>query len=132
MAKSRRHIAIALAALAAVVVACSDTPDSSKRLLVIADRAGQDWDVSHAHDVYGMDPAYFNYGLGFGAIPSMDEPTVFSVGDLGYPQPESQAAVFGIDRNGETRAYDVRALTRHEVFNEVYPGESNQYVAVAY
>ena len=82
--------------------------------------------------MYDVNPAYFNYGLGLGAISSVDEPTVLSEGDSGYPEPDSQTAVFGVDRNGEARAYSVRALTRHEVFNDVYPGESDQYVAVAY
>jgi hypothetical protein len=79
-----------------------------------------------------MNPAYFNYGLGVGAIPSVDDPTIFEEGDAGYPDPDSRIRVFGVNHNGEQRAYNVDSLGRHEVFNDIYPGESNQYVAVTY
>lgn len=98
----------------------------------ITDRTGREWDVTHARDVYDMNPDYFNFGLGIGAIPSVDDPTVLEEGDAGYPDADSQIQVFGVDRNGEQRAYSVSALTRHEVFNDVYPGESDRYVAVTY
>lgn len=99
---------------------------------IITDRTGREWDVTHARDVYGMNPDYFNYGLGIGAIPSVDDPTVLEEGDSGYPSSDSHIQVFGVNHNGEQRAYSVSALTRHEVFNDVYPGESNQDLAVAY
>ena len=107
-------------------------PPESGKPAVIQDQTGRSWDVTHARDVYGMKPDYFNYGLGIGAIPSVDDPTVLEEGDSGYPDPDSHTRVFGVNHNGEQRAYSVSALTRHEVFNDVYPGESNQYVAVAY
>ena len=108
-------------------------PESeSENTAVIRDRTGRVWDVTYARDVYDMKPDYFNYGLGIGAIPSVDNPTVLEEGDSGYPDPDSHALVFGVNHNGEQRAYSVSALSRHEVFNDVYPGESNQYVAVAY
>jgi ABC-type Fe3+-hydroxamate transport system substrate-binding protein len=99
---------------------------------IITDSTGREWDVTHARDVYNMNPDYFNYGLGIGAIPSVDEPTVLEEGDPGYPDPDSPIHVFGVNHNGEQRAYSVSALSRHEVFNDVYAGESNQYVAVTY
>ena len=109
------------------------TPEASETPTgIITDRAGRDWDVTHARDVYGMNPDYFNYCLGIGAIPSVDNPTILEEGDSGYPNPDSRIQVFGVNRNGEQRGYSVSALTRHEVFNEVYPGESNQYLAVTY
>ena len=108
-------------------------PESELREPVfIRDRTGRVWDVTHARDVYDMNPHYFNYGLGVGAIPSVDSPTVLEETEPGYPSSNSQIKVFGIDHNGEQRAYSVSALTRHEVFNDVYPGESNQYLAVTY
>ena len=106
-------------------------PESENRA-VIKDRTGRLWDVTHARDVYDMDPDYFNYGLGVGVIPSVDAPTVFEEGDSGYPDSDSRIHVFGFNHNGEQRAYSVSALTRHEVFNDIYPGESNQYVAATY
>jgi hypothetical protein len=79
-----------------------------------------------------MNPDYFNYGLGIGAIPSVDDPTVLEEGDSDYPSSDSHIQVFGVNHNSEQRAYTVSALSRHEVFNDIYPGESNQYVSVAY
>ena len=79
-----------------------------------------------------MNPDYFNYGIGIGAIPSVDDPTVLEEGDLGYPSSDSHMQVFGVNHNGEQRAYSVSTLTQHEVFNDVYPSESNQYLAIAY
>ena len=106
-------------------------PESGNPVFIM-DQTGRLWDVTHARDIYDMNPAYFNYGLGIGAIPSVDDPTVLEERDPGYPSSDSQIQVFGVNHNGEQRAYSVSALTRHEVFNDVYPGESNQYLAVAY
>jgi len=109
----------------------SPAPESENTAFII-DRTSRLWDVTYARDVYDMNPDYFNYGLGVGVIPSVDGPTVLEEGDPGYPSSDSLLRVFGVDHNGEQRAYSVSALTRHEVFNEIYPGESNQYLAVAY
>ena len=49
---------------------------------IITDRIGREWDVTHARDAYAMNPDYFNYGLGIGAIPSVDEPTVLEEEDF--------------------------------------------------
>jgi hypothetical protein len=91
-----------------------------------------EWDVTHARDVYGMDPDYFNFGLGIGAIPSVDTPRIAVEGDPDYPDPSSGVRVFGVDHNGEQRAYSVSDLTRHEVFNDEFPGESDRYVSVTF
>ena len=45
-------------------------------LAVITDRTGRDWDVTHARDVYGIKLDYFNFGLGIGAIASVDDPAI--------------------------------------------------------
>ena len=141
----KRNVMISLVALLALLfTACTassprlspvivPTPaPESENTVVIRDRTGRVWDVTHVRDVYGMNPNYFNYGLGIGAIPSVDTPTVFEEGDSGYLSSDSQIQVFGVNHNGEQRAYSVSALSRHEVFNDFYPGESNQYVSVAY
>ncbi|MFC1956135.1 hypothetical protein ACFLWZ_06420 [Chloroflexota bacterium] len=104
----------------------------SENPAIIIDRTGREWDVTHARDVYGMNPEYFNYGLGVGAIPSVDKPTVLEEGDPGYPSANSLTPVFGVNHNVEQRAYSISALTQHEVFNDIYPGDANLYVAVAY
>jgi len=131
-----RHIVVLLVLVSIILaVGCStlgkpaNTPDNTA---IIVDRAGREWNVTYARDVYGMNPDYYNYGLGVGAIPSVDEPTILEEGDQGYPEPASLIGVVGVNHNGERRAYSVSDLTRHEVFNDKYPGESEQYVAVAY
>jgi hypothetical protein len=132
MLKAKLFQIITIATVGAIMITGCIPETSGTPPGIITDRTGRDWDVTHARDVYSMNPSYFNYGLGIGAIPSVDDPTVFEEGDSGYPDPDSRIQVFGINRNGEQRAYSVSALTRHEVFNEVYPGESNQYLAVTY
>jgi len=108
------------------------TEDDGNKSAIIRDRAGRNWDVTHARDVYDMDPDNFNFGLGIGGIPSVDIPEILAEGDFGYPGSNSKTEVFGVNHNGEQRAYSVGALTRHEVFNDVFPGESGQYLAVTY
>ena len=150
MLKAKLYLVVGITAIAAVIPSgcTSETtiPPTSvpnppqvpvpetehKNPAIIIDRTGREWDVTHARDVYGMNPAFFNYGIGIGAIPSVDDPIVLEEGDSGYPSFDSRINVFGVNHNGEQRAYSVSALTRHEVFNDVYPGESNQYLAVAY
>lgn len=145
MSKVKLSLFGVIIALSAVLItACAtDTPDSSETTspltttqaenrAIITDRTGRSWDVTHARDVYGMNPDYFNYGLGFGAISSVDSPRIFTEGDPGHPDPDKSLQVFGVNHNGEQRAYDILALIRHEVFNDVFPGESDQYVAVTY
>jgi hypothetical protein len=79
-----------------------------------------------------MDPRYFNFGLGVGAIPSVDNPRVIEEGDPEYPPPDTRLAVFGLNHNGEQRAYAVQDLSRHEVFNDQYPGNVKNYIAVTF
>ena len=100
--------------------------------VIIKDMNGQKWDVTHARDTYDMNPAYYNYGIGVGSIPSVDFPKVLEEGDTGYPDSGDMRRVFGVNHNGEQRAYSVTQLYGHEVINDIYPGESDQYVAVTY
>ena len=118
-----------------ISISCQPAPtldQEQQNIAIITDITGREWDVTHARDTYDMNPDNFNYGLGIGAIPSVDNPIVLEEGDPGYPDPDSRTQVFGVNHNGEQRAYSVTALTWREVFNDVYPGESNQYLAVAY
>ena len=122
-----------------LVISCSGTQSTGTQAMetksekaVIQDRTGRLWDVTHARNVYDMNSDYFNFGLGIGAIPSIDYPTILNEGDPGYPTPESSIQVFGVSHNGEHRAYDVRTLNQHEVINDTYPGEVNRYLAVTF
>lgn len=111
----------------------TETPQSAvTQPAMITDSDGRNWDVTHARDIYGMNPEYYNYGLGVGAIPAADSPKINQPGDPEYPVADSQIRVFGVNHNGEQRAYKVADLTAHEVFNDEYPGESPEYLAVTY
>ena len=79
-----------------------------------------------------MNPENFHFGIGVGTIPSVDSPHIIMGGQTGYPVAESTMPVFGVDHDGEQRAYRVSDLTSYEVFNDVYPRSSDRYVAVTY
>jgi len=111
----------------------SKNPDTSdKEETYLTDRTGRRWDITHAVTVYGMSPDYFNFGIGLGKIPSVDHPKIEDKTDPAFPSAEGEAAVIGVDYNGEQRAYAVEDMIRHEVFNENYPGDSGGNVSVAY
>jgi hypothetical protein len=117
------------------LAACSNPTgqkETEGNIAVVTDRTGREWDVTHARDVYGLNPDFYNFGLGTGAIASVDSPRVIRPGEEEYPAEDSQIPVFGVNHNGEQRAYSVGALTRHEVFNDVFPGDSRQFLAVTY
>lgn len=98
----------------------------------IEDRTGRKWDISHAVQAYSMNPNYFNFGIGVGRIPSVDNPKIFSEGDAGYPGNSANISIFGVIHDGEKRGYPVSHLSRHEVFNENYPQSGQPHVSVAY
>ena len=117
------------------MAACSNNAEQKEtegNSVVIEDRTGREWDVTHARDVYGLNPDFYNYGLGVGVIVSVDNLRVIQPGEEGYSSSDSQIAVFGVNHNGEQRAYSIQALTRHEVFNDVFPGDSQRFLAVTY
>ena len=42
--------------------------------VVIKDRTGKEWDVTHARDNYGLNPSQYQYGIGPFAIPPILNP----------------------------------------------------------
>lgn len=133
--KLRGVIIISLPILLAFAYGCLNSGtqvETFEGKAIITDQRGRQWDVTHARDQYAMNPDFFNFGLGVGAISSVDSPTILEKGDPGYSAIPENMDVFGVNHNGEQRAYSKSALTRHEVFNDIYPGESNQYLAVTY
>ncbi len=60
-------------------------------------------------------------------IPSLDNPTLISASDASYLRVDD--LVFGVSINGDTRAYPLRIMGWHEMFNEVIGGVP---VALAY
>ncbi len=97
--------------------------------IVIVDKTGKEWDITHAVNQYDFQKSNFNYGLGPNAIQPINNPEMLSPGDNGYPNDTSSERVMGVEINGEARAYPVSVLSRREVVNE-FIGDS--HVAVAY
>ena len=59
--------------------------------------------------------------LGFDGIPAILDPLFVSAGEAdGAMEPDEQ--VLGLSINGDSRAYSVRMLSRHEIVNDVVGG----------
>ena len=109
--------------------ALADRPNNQdQERLVIEDRTGKVWDVTHAQN-YGMVPGGFQFGLGPFAIKPIMDPQMLSPGDENYPGRNDNTLMMGTSLNGFTRAYPINVMSRHEVANEQF-GEA--HVAVAY
>ena len=93
--------------------------------VLIVDRRGERFDVTHAQAAYDMDPGGFQYGLGKGAIPAITAPT-FLAAPANAPAGER---VLGYVKGGDARAYRISKLRRHEVVDDAFAGH---HVAVAY
>lgn len=132
--KVRLLLLVLIGGLVLGLAGCYATPEAPDTggEFIITDRTGREWDVTHAYRLYNMDPGFFNFGIGIGAIPSVDNPRIIEEGDPDYPVDGSRIQVFGLDHNGEQRAYQVSTLTAHEVVNDVYPGKSDNYLAVTF
>ncbi len=66
-------------------------------------------------------------GVQFDGIPSLDNPELIAVQDAGYLLNDD--LVFGVEINGDARAYPLRIMGWHEMFNDVIGGVP---VALAY
>lgn len=66
-------------------------------------------------------------GVQFDGIPSLDNPELIAAQDADYLLNDD--LVFGVDINGDTRAYPLRVMGWHEMFNDVIGGVP---VALAY
>ncbi len=131
-------IPLTLASLSILLVlGCNSTLSSpgeantieENEMISIVDATGKKWDVTHARDVYGMDPLKFQFGLGPFAIRPILNPKMLSPGEAGYPQESESFLVLGATLNGNTRAYPISRLTMVEIADEKF-GDS--HVAVAY
>ena len=97
--------------------------------MTITDLTGKVWEVGNAGK-YGLHPGGFQFGLGPGAIPPINNPVMAVPGDsVNYPPDGWTALVMGVDLMGVARAYSIAVMSRHEVVNDVF-GEA--HVAVAY
>ena len=97
--------------------------------LIIIDRTGKRWDITHAAETYGFRAENFHYGLGKDAIPSIDYPDMFLPGEPGYPPANDTFTIVAARIRSEARAYPLFIMKSHEIVNESFSG---QLVAVAY
>jgi hypothetical protein len=96
--------------------------------ILIVDRTGKKWDVTHAERVYGLKADNFQFGLGPDAIPPINFPEYFYPDEPGYPVP-SGSIVIATTINDVTRAYPIFILKSHEIVNEVF---IDAHVSIAY
>ncbi len=97
--------------------------------IFIRDNTGKEWDVTHAVNEYGFNASSFQFGLGPFAIRPILDPQMLEPGDPNYPSSNSNFTVIGTTLNGDTRAYPLNVLNRHEIADEQF---GDIYVAVAY
>ena len=119
-------------ALFSSLLCASDESDEAfaiENKIVIVDRTGKSWDITHAVRKYGMVALNWNFGLGPNAIKPIINPRFHEPGDPEYPGPSDRLRVLGLSIDGDTRAYPVWVLSSHEVVNDVVGG---QHVAVTY
>ena len=97
--------------------------------IFVKDQTGKMWDITHAVENYGFDPNVFRHGLGPNAIRPIQNPKMLRSGDPGYPSSNGEMVVLGTKLSGDSRAYPLSVLIRHEIANETF---GNTHVAVAY
>lgn len=86
--------------------------------LFITDQTGKQWDITYAVEELGFEAERFNFGLGPNAILPILEPEFYFPGDDGYPSPTSSLRVLGATLEGDSKAYPVGIVARHEVVND--------------
>ncbi len=97
--------------------------------VLIVDRTGKQWDVTHAVEHYGFVAEDFQFGLGPNAIQPIQNPQFLEPGDPSYPDTTETFLVIGVNMQADQRAYPIDVLSRHEIANEEIGGE---IVAVGY
>ncbi len=95
----------------------------------IIDVTGKSWEVTHAKEMYGMEPHLFQYGLGLYAIRPILDPEMLSRGERGYPADNEIFLVLGTEIDNDARAYPLEVMSYFEIVDEKF---GNTHVAVAY
>ncbi len=95
----------------------------------IIDVTGKSWEVTHAKEMYGMEPHLFQYGLGPYAIRPILDPEMLSKGERGYPADNEIFLVLGTEIDNDARAYPLEVMSYIEIVDEKF---GNTHVAVAY
>jgi len=102
---------------------------TEKGKIFIVDRTGERWDITHAVKRYKMPAEYFQFGLGRNVIQPILNPQMLHPGDSGYPDDSAKRIILGTTIEGDSRAYPLEVLSKHEIANEEFEGV---YAAVAY
>lgn len=97
--------------------------------IYLIDRRGEQFDITHAVERYGMRREGFEYGIGRHAIPPLDHPQMIAPGEVDYPATEGWQEVIGTQVEGDARSYPIESLVRHEIANETI---GHTQAAVAY
>ncbi len=97
--------------------------------IFVKDQTGKKWDITHAVENYGFDPGVFRHGLGPNAIRPIQNPQMLRPGESGYPNQNEEMVVLGTNLSGDSRAYPLSVLIRHEIANEKF---GDTHVSVAY
>ena len=86
--------------------------------IYITDRRGEQFDITHAVNHYGMSRHGFEYGIGKNAIRPLNHPGMIGPGQMYYPSPRDIHQFIGTEIDGDVRSYPITPLVRHEVVNE--------------
>ncbi len=97
--------------------------------IIITDNTGEDFDITNAVLKHRLGVPYWDFGLGRNAIPPVIDPRMLEPGDPGYPDDQNTAAVIGVRREGDIRAYRIGDIPNREVVDDVVGGEA---LAVTY
>jgi len=92
--------------------------------IVITDQRGEKWDITQAVSL-GFKAEKFQYGIGRNAIRPVNDD---ALSDDRRSLPGS-SRVIGVESQGESHAYSVRKLTRHEIANTTI---GSQAIAAGY
>ena len=120
------HLYQSRAATASCPSTGSGHPDDS---LIITDVTGMEWNVTNPVNFYGMDTTDFNFALGPGGHPGINDPEFHKPGDSGYPIPGETFSVIGVTINGQSRAYPIPIMHYHEICNDSF---DSVHVSIAY
>ena len=113
--------------LSCVIFACGPVPPGNTEHgraggpVVITDRHGERFDITHAVDKYGMVPSGFEFGIGKNTIPPINHPEMIRSHEPDYPSVgsrQSKELIIGASFEGDARGYSIRQIVRHEIVNE--------------
>lgn len=89
--------------------------------VILVDYTGREWDITTAVHKYGFRPVWGN-GIGPYTIKPFINVEMLYPNDLGYPSTNEYFPVIGVSIDGDTRAYNIREMTRNEVADEYVGG----------